>query len=275
MKQLWQRLRSGKDASDSGRSERSDLVDGAQLLQSTQLVPISNTDPSDIFIAGYPKSGNTWVQCLLASAIYGLDSSIAPDLLVQDLVPDVHSRLYYKRYRKSCFFKTHALPQPEYRRVIYLLRDGRDVMVSYRHLLEALRKQPIDFLQLVNSKNEIIPTHWHEHVEQWLSNPHKAEMIVVRYEDMQKDAVGELKRMCEFAGEPREQSVLELSVARSSFSVMQNREKKLGWENKEWPKDKPFIRRGKVGSHEDEMPADVKAAYLARAGATLKKMGYI
>src|SRR5579871_1431411 len=102
------------------------------------LIPISESRPEDVFIAGYPKSGNTWVQNLLVGVVYGAAPSRVPDTLVQDLVPDVHSRSWYRRYGRLMFFKTHHLPRPEYRRVVYLLRDGRDVMVSYWHHREAL-----------------------------------------------------------------------------------------------------------------------------------------
>src|SRR6516164_7971160 len=69
--------------------------------------PITDTEPADIFLAAYPKSGVTWLQLLVAGAIYGLDPQQTPDSLVQDLVPDVHYRPSYKRYRTPTFFKTH------------------------------------------------------------------------------------------------------------------------------------------------------------------------
>ena len=100
--------------------------------------PIMATDPADVFIVAYPKSGITWLQNMVAATLYGLDPQRAPDSLVQELVPDVHYKQLYKRFRTPMVFKTHHLPRPEYRRVVYLLRDGRDVMVSYWHHLEAL-----------------------------------------------------------------------------------------------------------------------------------------
>src|SRR5262245_53888028 len=82
---------------------------------------ISDVEGADVFIAGYPKSGNTWFQSLIGGAIYGFDPEWAPDRLLQDLVPDVHDKQCYKRYRTPMLFKTHSLPRPEYRNVVYLL----------------------------------------------------------------------------------------------------------------------------------------------------------
>jgi hypothetical protein len=113
---------------------------GNNVLAAANLRLITDSDADDIFVAGYPRSGNTWMQYLLAGVIFGTDSRLTPDSLIQDLVPDVHYKRFYRRYRTPTFFKTHDLPQPRYRKVIYLVRDGRDAMVSYFHYLNALSK---------------------------------------------------------------------------------------------------------------------------------------
>src|SRR5438067_12223108 len=70
-----------------------------ETCRRTGLAPIGVYDPQDIFIAGYPKSGNTWFQNLIASLIYGVATELAPDALIQELVPDVHHKRYYRRFR--------------------------------------------------------------------------------------------------------------------------------------------------------------------------------
>jgi hypothetical protein len=235
--------------------------------------PICATDPADIFIVAYPKSGITWLQNMVAAAIFGLDPEHTPDALVQDLVPDVHYKPFYKRYRTPTFFKTHHLPRPDYRRVVYLLRDGRDAMVSYWHHLQALSGRRIDLAAML-SAGELFPCPWHDHVEQWTANPHDADMITIRYEDLKADPVTALVRLCDFAGESRDRSVLASVAEKCSFEAMRAREQRLGWDNPDWPKDRPFVRRGIAGSYKDEMPAETLALFLAEAGETLRKVGY-
>ena len=238
------------------------------------LVPINEHGPDDIFVVGYPKSGNTWVQNLIAAALYGVELDSASDASVQDLVPDVSSRQTYPRRPERMFFKSHALPTADYRRVIYLLRDGRDVMVSYLHHLRALTSEPVDFLDLVRTGRRLFPCKWHEHVRQWWPNPFAADFLVVRYEELKRDAAAELRRICAFAGRRLETAALERAARKAAFEAMQDREKRLGWQNAAWPKDKPFIRRGAVGSYADEMPPEVLTAFLNEAGPTLKLVGY-
>jgi len=240
-----------------------------------RLTPISEFHSDDVFIVGYPKSGNTWFQNFVAAVIYGLNPEYAPDSLVQELEPDVHFKRYYKRFQTPMFFMTHHLPRPEYQRVVYLLRDGRDVMVSYFHHLSALQGREINFLRMVQDGDGLNPCKWHEHVEAWLSNPYKAEMITIKYEDLVTDSLAQLQRFCEFVGVERDVAFLENVSAKCSFETMRRKEMQFGWENQMWPKDKFFVRRGIVGSYKDEMPAEVLEAFLQDAGETLRKCGYL
>ena len=220
-----------------------------------------------------PKSGITWFQSLVAGAIYGLDPEQAPDALIQDLVPDVHYKTSFKRYRTPTFFKSHHLPRPEYRRVVYLLRDGRDAMVSYWHHLRALGQANLEFAQLIGGEG-LFPCKWHEHVEQWAANPFAARLLTIRYENLKRDAARELARFCDFVDEPRQPSELQRVAAQCSFEAMRRREQRFGWDNPGWPKDKPFVRRGVAGSYRDEMPPEALALFLTEAGDTLRRHGY-
>ena len=237
------------------------------------LFPITRTAPQDIFVVGYPKSGNTWYQCLIAGVVYGCNPELTPDAVVQELVPDVHGKKFYHRFGERAFFKSHRLPLPEYRQVIYLLRDGRDAMVSYYHHLNALNADPVDFKALIGGHG-LFPGKWQTHVEAWLSNPFGARLMVVRYEDLKTNCVGELRRLCEFLEMDRDSSWLALLAEAARFQKMQRREITQGWANP-WPKDKLFVRRGDVGSYRDEMPPEILAQFLTEAGAALARAGYL
>ncbi len=238
------------------------------------LTRIDYTDPDDIFIVGYPKSGNTWMQNLVASVVFWNDPRLTPASLIQDLVPDVHSQRDYLRYRTPMFFKTHHLPRPEYRRVIYLVRDGRDAMVSYFHFLGAINKSDPDFLEMVSLGEGLFPCRWHEHVEAWMANPFGAQMMMISYESLKEKPIDKLQELCSFARLERSRDFLEAVVRNCSFEVMREKETKFGWDdNGAWPKDKFFVRRGTIGSYRDEMPPAVLASFTEQSSNALRLLG--
>jgi hypothetical protein len=145
-------------------------------------IPITQFLPEDIFVVGYPKSGLTWFQNLICGVVYGVDPRLAPSALVHDLVPDLAYNKYYRRYATPMFFKSHALPRAEFRRVIYLLRDGRDAMVSYHRYREVMDGVKYDFLKFISPETELYPCHWAAHVEACMQNPYCADMLVIKYE---------------------------------------------------------------------------------------------
>ncbi|MGI9473795.1 MAG: sulfotransferase domain-containing protein, partial [Rubripirellula sp.] len=238
-----------------------------------QLEKIGNWLPEDIFVVGYPKSGNTWFQNLVAGCMFGADPAITPDRLIQDMVPDVHYKHFVRRYQDNMVFKTHGLPAPGYRRVVMLTRDVRDVMVSYHRYLQTRAQAPLDFVNLVNTGEGLFPCQWHEHTTAWLENPYGADMIFIRYEDLLSDPLACLQRFCEFAGIEREDEELAWVGQRAQFSMLQKKEKKQGLEN--WRHDAPFFRRGVAGGYRDEMPAEVLDALMEKAGPAMESLGYI
>lgn len=235
----------------------------------------------DIFIVGYPKSGNTWFQNLVAGVVYGLDPIWSPSALLQDLLPYLsyyeHSpRQIYRRYATPTFFLSHDLPRAEFRRVVYLLRDGRDVMVSYRHYREAIDRVEYDFLKFVSPENELYPCHWSRHVDAWIRNPYGAQLLLIKYEDLLREPVRQLQRFCEFAGISREIDHLTAIAEAASFGSLRDKEARIGfgWPDHIFPADRFFFRRGVAGSHNDEMPPEVLQRFLEQAGETLRRRGY-
>lgn len=246
------------------------------IYSRTGLVPIAEHGENDVFIVGYPKSGNTWFQNLVSGVVYGINPLYVPDTLIQELVPDVHYKRYYKRFWEPMFFKSHRFPQPDYARVIYLVRDGRDALVSYFHYKTAKQGREPDFAEMVKT-GEGLMGKWQDHVEAWLANPYGADMIMIRYEDLQSDPVAELERLCAFVHIERERSWLELVAENAAFEKMHSKEKEGRYfrEDSSWPEDKLFNRRGVVGSYKDEMPPHVLALFLQDAEEALIRCGYL
>jgi len=248
-----------------------------KLLNSEFFYTIDNFLPQDIFIVGYPKSGNTWMQSLISGLIYGIDTRYLPDKLAQEIVPDVHARKIYKRFGNINFFKSHHLPKPEYKNVIYLVRDGRDALVSYFHFNMKLGIQT-SLEEMVKEGKGLYPSKWHEHVEAWLQNPYKSNMLIVKYEDLLKNAVYELQRVCEFINIERDTDLIERVVKGNDFANMKKKAEKYGGlGHKNWlnEKGKDFFRSGKSGTYKNDLPDHLIEYINHEAEYALRYFNYI
>lgn len=242
----------------------------ADILLSLDLLPINTIQPDDIIGVGFPKSGNTWFQNLIAGIVYGIDVRFLPQAVIGDLVPGM-GQAYYRRYTTPSYFKSHDLPKPEFRRVIYLLRDGRDAMVSYYFYRKALGDKR-SWLEMVEKGTAF--KRWHEHVQEWLKNPYDAEMMILRYEDLLTKPLSEMQRFCQFAKIERTDTHLEWAIQNAKFDAMQQRETSFGMPG-DFPKDKRFVRRGVSGSYKDEMPQEALELFMKLSEETLRRTSYL
>ncbi len=230
-----------------------------EIVSNEFLTPINETLDNDIFIVGYPKSGNTWMQSLISGIYYGVDTRFLPTLLAQELVPGVHHRLFYRRYSETCFFKSHNLPDNRYRKVIYLVRDGRDAMVSY-YAMNVNLGINTSLEKMIKENANVFNFKWHEHVEMWNKNPYNADIITIRYEDLIYNTLEELKRICHFIGIHRTSEYLKRVAEGASIDNMRNNTlSKNGFLHNDWKglDAKKFFRHGEVGSYKKEMNKDL------------------
>jgi Sulfotransferase domain len=98
--------------------------------------------PDDVFLISYPKSGNTWTRFLIANLLY---PHKRPDFAnINELVPDpeVLSKRYLNRLPRPRILKSHQYFHPRYRKIICVVRDPRDVVLSEYHF--DIKRRAID-----------------------------------------------------------------------------------------------------------------------------------
>jgi hypothetical protein len=239
----------------------------------------------DVYLLSYPKCGRTWVTLQMGRAIsqhFGLE---VPNLLklstFGEALPEVpHIRL------------THD-DQLAGKKVILLVRDPRDVIVSYYH--HKSRREPLrDFWWFQRKRKE---THSRfqgtlaEFLEQdiggfdtllryyaiWEKARHApGAFLLLRYEDMQTDPAGQLRRVLDFIGLSRiTDAEVKEAVEYASFRNMQKIE--AGEEVKSFKlkagdvndPNSYKVRRGKVGGYRDELTPEQIAKLERKMAARL------
>jgi hypothetical protein len=226
----------------------------------------------DIFITSYPKSGNTWLRFLLANILKRNDEEIDFHT-VHEYIPEVGKQEeIIKALKRPRIMKSHAPYVSEYPKVIYLIRDGRDIYVSYYH--HRLKQLPPDctFRQFLERQDHY-PSTWGEHVESWISAGDTSKILLVKYEDLVHDCNKELKRILNFIGINRSQSQLKSATKASCFENMQRIEREKGRLFRRGGPD-IFMRRGKTGDWKDYFKQEEKIIFKAREGQFLVKLGY-
>ena len=136
------------------------------------------------------------------------------------MVPDIHVGLDGLRSDiKPRIIKTHYMPNVKYPRIIYLVRDGRDSIVSFFDFHKKLNGYRREFDRFVHDVclGKIWPGAWHDHVMQWINWESRKPFLLVRYEDLLHNPIQELDRLVRFVGLEVSEKKLELAVSRSSL----------------------------------------------------------
>jgi len=248
-------------------------------IKQLNFISITETNDEDIFIAGFPKSGNTWMQNLVSSILLESTSQRITPRLVNELVPDIHFKKYYKRFFPVMFFKTHDLPKPRYKKVIHLVRDGRDAMVSYFKMgINQNKNFPYSLKDMVVEGKGVYPAKWHIHTREWAHNPYKAKIITLQYEELLRNPLMELKKVCDFANIVVSDEFLLKVINGNSIEKLRSKVSLFGTDNESVFKNKPvssFFRKGEIGNYKKEMDEELITFFNKEAREELLKYGYL
>ncbi len=242
--------------------------------------------PDDTFLVSYPRSGNTWTRFLVANLLHPDQPATFDN--IESLVPDTEaqSNRTLKRVPRPRFIKSHEYFDHRYRRVIYIVRDPRDVALSYYdfdrkygHIPDGygLERFVDDF---VNGRLTSVDWGtWGENVASWVyTRGQSKDFLLLRYEDMIADTGSQLARLAVFLGVDSSRERLENATERSSLQRMQRLEKvsEDKWvSTRNRRKDIPFVRTGTAGAWQAALPLSCIAAIEAAWRPIMIQLGYV
>src|SRR5215467_4644746 len=159
--------------------------------------------PDDVFLVSYPKSGNTWARFLLANLMFPNTAVTFANIHLLVPGPQATPRKYFERMPRPRLIKSHECFDPAYPRVIYIVRDPRDVVISAYHHNRKCRSikddLPIEaFVERFLAGETFLAPHgsWGQNVMTWLAaREGDPRFLILRYEDMLVDPARELSKV--------------------------------------------------------------------------------
>lgn len=238
--------------------------------------------PSDAFVISFPKSGSSWLRMLLSHAITGDESDFDS---IRRTVPPIggHQRAAPILPGQGRLIRSHEPIRRELdlraHPIVYLVRDGRDVAVSYFHhhqkmgtFAGSLDEFSARFIE--GRVDNFGP--WHRHVELACERrqAQPGRFCLVRYEDVLRAADTAVGEVLHFLGVEVDTSLVSEAVAACSIGRMRDKERRSSFLDGRGDPSRPLVREGRAGSWRNHLSQESAEQFWDVAGATLSAVGY-
>jgi hypothetical protein len=241
--------------------------------------------PSDTFIVSYPRSGNTWTRFLIANLLHPSENITFAN--IERFIPDAEaqSSRYMKRVPNPRVIKSHQYFDHRYRKVVYIVRDPRDVVISYYNFARKYRSikdgHPLDLYVsdfVRGSLNSTSWGTWGENVGTWIAarqgNPN---FLLLRYEDLIAGTEAGLAALARFLGTDTAPEQLNQAIRLSSADRMRQLEQTQGdaWiSTKNKRQDVPFIGTALAGKWKSSLSPSAVSEIESAWGPLMVHLGY-
>jgi hypothetical protein len=254
-----------------------------------------------IIVVGYPKSGNTWATRLVAQLV---ECPVEGFLYSDHKEPAIEGseRASVHRVFKS-HHQLHEIKSEDVQnaKIIYLLRDPRDVAISGRNYFTTvsgfksvklkegsivyrvfkktyqLYARFVDAFRLRKEMNKAVlqgnklihhwcRVSWKKHVEPYMKND---SFLKVRYEDLLSNTHNEAKRILHYLGLEKDGNSIRVAIEKQSFENRKNEFIKMGMKN-----EAEFLRKGKAQQWKVELGPEENQLFVAAFKNELEHFGY-
>ena len=276
-----------------------------------------------IWISSYPKSGNTWMRFLIANYFYNTErknnfriiknipkfpkSGFLKNIATkEELIKNPYSiAKYWLKSQKQIkikngnfiFLKNHnalaSVNGNEFTNEnislasIYVVRDPRDVVVSYGSYRNYDYDKTIEFLCSKKLSYNLTPQpdfpdieilgSWKFHYISWRDGVPNMPRIIVKFEDLVNNCYKCFYKTINFLSGILDFNIdeeqIKFSVEISKFRNLKNNEKKLGFEDNSGYTN--FFRSGKIGQWKSELSNSQITKITNEFEKEMKYLGYL
>jgi hypothetical protein len=231
---------------------------------------------SDQYIVAFPRSGSTWLRTVLA-ALIDREKGFEPAVFNR-LIPSVgvYNLSLIGSLPDPRLIFSHTVFRHSLRRVVYLVRDGRDSIVSFYHMETTRSGISLSFPEWFNlyCLRRFGPR-WDNNVESWLTHGRdylRDNMLFVKFEELKKDPVSQIQKITSFLNMPSDEQAISRALDAASIENAREREKLE--DRKFTDPNASFYRGGKTGQWRDYLDDAIYARFLRLSRRALQLAGY-
>ena len=241
----------------------------------------------------YPRSGGNWLLKMLSAYLKMpyRDLDRKPETLQEKILYYLFNTPKIARFnqqRTRCPFsyiiKTHLFLGHKYKKNIYCIRDGRDVLVSYYYYQKDFvrkydglnppfpfndnlpdRAQFFRYLKYRFSTNDYPYLNWTEHLEKALGEEN---FIFIKYEDLKKDTFRTFVDLLHQLGVSVNHGRAKIICEEQSFENQKRKLKQIDHNLS------LHLRRGEVGRWTELFTEKSYDYFIGKAEKIMKQLGY-
>jgi estrone sulfotransferase len=238
---------------------------------------------NDVFVASYPRSGSTWLRFMLFEILTQKGAEFED---INRHIPDVGGQRDAVALlpNQGRLIKTHEPFRPDYKRAIYVFRDGRDVAFSEYayHTAQGWIDYSFDeYLKMFVKGTASYYGSWQKHIRGWIDSPLNArgDLMPVSYLELMQKSEPTLTRIAEFLNVRVPAQVIQNAIRNNSIQNMRKKEDRAPQipcdpRTKSIPEEKRFVRSGTVNGWRERL-TPAQAEFLQRnTGKMLVRLGF-
>ncbi|XP_078504637.1 amine sulfotransferase-like [Lissotriton helveticus] len=190
----------------------------------------------DIFLAGYPKSGNIFTQQVMSLIYNEGHRNGTENIINMERIPWIEFVLKNCDYAKSpsprlfstnlpYFWVPKQLRQKK-GKVIYVTRNPKDVLTSFYYfekMMPSITPSPsFEHFMEKFCEGEVFGGSWFEHVRGWIAHKENFNFLLISFEDMVKDLRSVVLKICQFVGRQLTDHEIDIVLEKSDFKKMKS-----------------------------------------------------